>query len=99
MGTIDPGRFLFDSPAIYQICVQGALTADWSDRLQGMTIRVVTSEDAPPMTVLVGELLDQSSLVGVLNTLYDLHLTLLLVRCKSELLEAVARECGLCPAR
>ena len=97
MGTTNPGRFLFDSPAIYQICVQGAITTDWSDRLQGMTIRVVTSEDAPPMTVLVGELLDQSSLVGVLNTLFDLHLTLLMVRCNSELLDVLGREFDLCP--
>ncbi len=34
-----------------------------------------------PQTVLVGRLADQSSLSGVLNTLYDLHLPVLSAEC------------------
>jgi len=44
-----------------------------------MSIRVVTPEDGPPTTLLVGELIDQAALVGVLNTLYEWHLPVLSV--------------------
>lgn len=33
------------------------------------------------MTELVGQLLDQAALLGILNTLYDLHLPILSVTC------------------
>jgi hypothetical protein len=44
-----------------------------------MTICQVVIEGDPPTTTLEGELSDQAALAGVLNTLYELHLTLLLV--------------------
>lgn len=75
--TVD--RFLFDTPAIYQICVQGVVAASWSDRLEGMTLNVSESTDRNPITTLTGELLDQAALAGVLNMLYDMHLPVLSV--------------------
>ena len=69
----------FDTPATYQIIVQGQISPDWSDRLEGMTICHATMEVGPPVTTLKGELSDQSALAGVLNTLYELHLPLLSV--------------------
>ena len=76
----------FDSPAIYRICVCGRITARWSDRLGGMTITVDTPSAGSAVTTLVGELDDQASLAGVLNTLYELHLPVLSVK----VLEGVA---------
>jgi hypothetical protein len=69
----------FDGPAIYRICVWGRIAARWSDRLGGMTITVDSTDTGQSMTTLVGELEDQASLAGVLNTLYELHLPVLSV--------------------
>ena len=70
----------FDSPAIYQITVQGRIDPTWSDRLEGMTICLTTAEAGSPLTTLEGQLSDQAALAGVLNTLYELHLTVLSVK-------------------
>jgi len=37
-------------------------------------------EAGPPATTLSGELCDQAALAGVLNMLYELHLTVLSVK-------------------
>lgn len=71
----------FDQPATYQISVLGRIDPTWSDRLEGMTIRKATVEVSPPVTTMEGELSDQAALAGVLNTLYELHLPILLVKC------------------
>ena len=73
----------FDRPATYQISVQGRIDPDWSDRLSGMTIRLIAEEARPPVTTLDGELSDQAALLGVLNSLYELHLPVLSVVCVS----------------
>jgi hypothetical protein len=71
----------FDRPATYQIRVQGRVDPDWDDRMAGMAISLVISQENPPVTTLEGELSDQAALAGVLNTLYELHLPILLVKC------------------
>lgn len=78
-------RSSFDNRAIYQIQVLGILAASWSERLEGMVISVTESSDTFAVTTLVGELPDQAALTGVLNTLYDLHLTLLLVERQADI--------------
>jgi hypothetical protein len=70
----------FDSPALYQISLEGRLDPIWSDRLDGMTICQATLEAGTPVTTLEGELQDQTALAGVLNTIYELHLTILWVK-------------------
>jgi hypothetical protein len=69
----------FDRPAIYQINVLGRIDPTMSDLLAGMTISPYTVQADPPVTTLEGELRDQAALAGVLNTLYEMHLTVLLV--------------------
>jgi hypothetical protein len=73
----------FDGPATYQISVQGRIDPDWSDRLAGMTIRLTAKEASPPVSTLDGELSDQAALLGLLNSLYELHLPILSVVCVS----------------
>ena len=51
-----------------------------SDLLGGMTISPDTVEVDHPVTTLYGELGDQAALAGVLNMLYELHLTVILVK-------------------
>ena len=71
----------FDGPSVYRIRVRGRVSANWSDRLGGMTITVFSADTGPCVTSLVGELSDQADLAGVFNTLYGLHLPVLSVEC------------------
>jgi hypothetical protein len=71
----------FDLPARYQIHVQGRIDPDYSDVLGGLRIYQSTAlETGPPVTGLEGELCDQAALAGVLNILYEMHLTVLMVK-------------------
>jgi hypothetical protein len=72
-------RDVFDSPSIYEICVQGVLPAEWSSRLEGMAIVTRIHEDGVPVTTLTGDLADQAALAGVLDHLYSLRLPVLSV--------------------
>ena len=58
----------------YRIRVEGSLDPSWSDRLGGLAITSTGKFGAGSTTVLEGELADQSALMGVLNTLHELHL-------------------------
>jgi hypothetical protein len=70
-----------DTPATYEIQVQGALDPEWSGRLQGLGIIVKEFSYKLPVTVLFGRLKDQAALLGVLNALFTLQLPLLMVCC------------------
>ena len=67
------------TPATYRIEVQGHLDELWSDRLVGMRITTRKKSDQTTVTTLDGRLRDQAELSGVLNRLYDLHLSILKV--------------------
>jgi hypothetical protein len=73
------GSIKFEKPGKYRIEVEGRLDEHWSDRLAGMRITTSGSEGETPLTRLVGHLRDQAQLSGVLNSLYELHLPILLV--------------------
>jgi hypothetical protein len=79
-----PKGLTLHTAAVYQIGVQGFLDESWSDRMNGVKIRVQNLPDEAPVTVLTGQFVDQAALAGVLNTLYDMGFPLL----KVELLEA-----------
>ncbi len=71
-----------ENPAVYRIQIQGALDPELSGRLGGMEIQTQRFENVYlPVTTLSGRLSDQAALFGVLSTLYDLRLPLLLVEC------------------
>ncbi len=71
--------YTFDRSGNYRIRVEGSLNESWSERLGGMRITTSSQKDKAPVTALVGQVRDQAELAGVLNTLYELHLTLLSV--------------------
>lgn len=71
--------FCFSEPATYQIKVAGELHKQWSEKLKGMQV-IIDRSDQKTITVLTGRMSDQSDLSGVLNTLYELHLTVLSVK-------------------
>ena len=67
-------------PAEYRIKVKGKLGNQWSEWFEGMTIK---TEGA--MTVIMGEILDQPALYGILVRIRDLGLPLISVeRIESE---------------
>lgn len=72
-------NFTFDRPGNYRIRVEGFLDESWSDRLGGLRISMSSGENEESVTTLSGQMVDQAALAGVLNTLYELHLTLLSV--------------------
>lgn len=61
-------------PALYRIRVRGRIAPRWSQWLDGMTIE---SGDALDETALTGWFVDQSALLGLLQKLANLGLTLL----------------------
>ena len=58
---------------VYRIRVKGQLDPSWSDWLGGFTI-LSQSDDS---TLLVGPIVDQAALQGILNKLYGMNLDLL----------------------
>ena len=73
-------EFRFQKPAMYKIKVHGELNENWSERLQGMQINVDRSQGKKPVSLLIGQIDDQSALSGVLNALYEFNMTILSVR-------------------
>ncbi len=61
--------------------MQGEVGPNWSDRLGGMRVLPATLVEGNTVTVLQGPVSDQAELAGILNTLYALHLPLLVVQC------------------
>jgi hypothetical protein len=70
-----------DRPAAYRIRVQGHIKASWLDRFEDMAIDVTPPAQQPAVTTLSGMVSDQAALVGMLNSLYALHLVVLSVEC------------------
>jgi hypothetical protein len=73
-----------ESQATYRIRVKGYLDGSWSDRLGGLTITPASQDEVTTVTTLVGHVIDQAALAGVLNALYNLQLSLLSVECLSD---------------
>ena len=76
-------KLRFGYPAMYSIRVIGHLDKSWSKRLSDLTILPYHTAliDEMEMTTLTGELIDQAALIGVLNALYNLRLTIWSVEC------------------
>ncbi|MGD9343887.1 MAG: hypothetical protein PVJ25_07600 [Desulfuromonadales bacterium] len=72
-------RLGFTSSATYQILVKGFLDESWAERLNGMTIVNKILDAGPPVTKLQGQVRDQAELLGVLNSIYEMHLPLISV--------------------
>jgi hypothetical protein len=61
--------------AFFEIRVKGQLDESWSDWLEGMEVRLLENGEM----ILSGRMIDQAALMGILNKLYRLNLTLLSV--------------------
>jgi hypothetical protein len=79
-----PARLTIASTASYHIELSGGLDKSWSDYLGDMSIEVTQDAAGHVITILTGSVIDQAMLMGVLNTVYNMGLSLLLVRCINE---------------
>ncbi len=59
----------------FAICVKGQLDESWSDWLEGLEVKLLDNGEM----ILFGHIEDQAALMGVLNKLVRLNLTLLSV--------------------
>src|SRR5512133_929502 len=59
--------------ATYEIHIKGQLDESWSDWLEGMEVKLLENGQM----VLSGNVIDQAALMGILNKLYGLNLTIL----------------------
>jgi hypothetical protein len=66
-----------DRPGVYRIKVKGVVPESWLDRLDGLQVVAITSG----VSTLEGRLPDEAALKGVLDTLYELRLSLVEVTC------------------
>jgi hypothetical protein len=72
----DQGKLSNGSAAgSYEIHVKGQLDESWSDWLEGLDMKLLTNGEM----ILSGRIGDQAALMGTLNKLYGLNLTLLSV--------------------
>ncbi len=65
--------------AAYEILVMGTLSGRWAEWFQGMTIQQ-EQQNGAHVTLICGLVPDQSSLLGMLQTLINLGLPILLVK-------------------
>ena len=63
-----------DDQSVYRIEVTGQLDAAWSDWFAGLT--VTPPGETGPYTTITGRV-DQATLRGIINRLWDLNLTLI----------------------
>jgi hypothetical protein len=81
MKTDTKKNFPFAKSGKYRIRVLGLLDERMAERLGNMRIRQCEPKDQEKqVTELVGKVRDQAELSGLLNSLYELHLTLLSVK-------------------
>lgn len=68
---------------IYRVCVRSILDEGWVRALQVNPIATHRHYAGPPRTILTLQLADQAELLGLLNRLHNMGLTLLLVEKES----------------
>jgi hypothetical protein len=59
----------------FEIRVKGHLDDSWSDWLEGLEVKLLENGEM----ILLGQIRDQAALIGILNRLYGLNLSLLSV--------------------
>ncbi len=75
----------FTKPAIYKIVGQGKIDYKLANRMLGLQVNVEKGEGQKYYSTLIGKINDQAALSGILNTLYDMHITVISVNMLSEI--------------
>jgi hypothetical protein len=69
----------FSAPNSYRISAKGYLDESWAMRFSGLQISNQVLDDSSHMVTFVGSVNDQTELIGVLNSIYEMHLPLVSV--------------------
>jgi hypothetical protein len=77
-------QYNFNKPAVYKIMVEGEIDNSWPDNLLGMQVKARKKEGNITFTSLIGEIRDQAALAGILNNLYEMHMTIMSVNILSD---------------
>ena len=77
--------------ATYEVRVEGRINKRWSHWFSDMKLTVRDDQTQPMTSLLVGEVADQAALLGLLQNLYSVGLTLLSVK---RVDDADRRRCG-----
>lgn len=72
-------KLTMDEPAVFRICIQGALGDSWADYLGPRAISVEENEAGIAASLLTTEPVGQAGLVSLINRLNSLGLPLLSV--------------------
>lgn len=68
------------SQVTYEIKIQGEFDQSWETFFDGLSVTPGNTVQQSPTTILVGRMIDQAALRGLLCKLWDLNLTLISVR-------------------
>ncbi len=77
----NPQRIALDEAAVYMVQVQGVISEHWLGYFDDMKVSV-EGEDGWAITTLVGRIVDQAALQGMLQKMYTLGLVLIRVERK-----------------
>lgn len=70
----------FDKQASYEIIINGTITADYFVGIEDLSASQDQLEDGKAVTILTGTFTNQDVLAGLLNLIYELHLSIISVR-------------------
>jgi hypothetical protein len=68
-----------DQPVVYQIKIEGHLRAEWAAWFEGLSI----TREPDGTTLLIGPVVDQAALYGLLKKVRDLGMPLLAINVQS----------------
>ena len=71
-------------PAVYQIRVRGRLDPRRAERFEGLNVSESVGAGEAVETILVGRMLDQAELAGVLRALFDLRVPVIALECLAD---------------
>ena len=74
----------FSKAATYKIVLLGEIDKDRVQNQWDLEVNVIKEDDGKFISTLVGKISDQAVLSGILNMLYDMHITILSVNILSE---------------
>ncbi len=77
--------FDFKTAAAYRIVVQGKIDAERAESLLGLQATIKKINNQKFISMLVGQINDQAALSGILNMLYEMHMTVISVNMLSEI--------------
>ena len=69
------------TPAIYRIRIKGYLDSSLSERLGGFQVTNSRMDDGTEISMLVGRIVDQANLTGIMNALAEMQMPVLEVKC------------------